>query len=293
MQSFRRTGQRRQLLIVGCGALGGALALRLGPCASVTVLDPCPRARVKVPVFHDPAGLRGRSFDGVIVATKCYDAARALAGLKIIGAARRVLFLQNGLLDLPRIAHGLPEAALVRGVTTSAVGNVKGKPVFHYQGRFFLACDRHKQAAGWFCRLLSDAGLKASLVSRSSRITWAKLIFSAVMNPLPVIEGRGYDVLRTDACVWKSVRQAVEEGKAVARALRVRLAFDPLKIIKRVRQGDLKGIAHRGTLFEDRRAGRPTELDYITGALVRQARRQGLKTPALDLILRKARKAGA
>src|SRR5436190_18923303 len=102
------------------------------------------------------------------------------------------------------------------------------------------------------------------------------------MNPLPVITGRGYDILRMDQKTWRLVRQAVQEGRAVARALGVRLAFDPMRLIQRVRQGDLEGISYQGSIFQDVFLGRPTELDFITGALVRQARSTGIKIPALD-----------
>jgi 2-dehydropantoate 2-reductase len=113
------------------------------------------------------------------------------------------------------------------------------------------------------------------------------------MNPLPVITGQGYDILKKDQKTWELVRRAVKEGRAVAGALGVRLAFDPMRLIHRVREGDLQGIPHRGSLAPDIKARRPTELDFITGVLVRQAHKAGVKTPALEAILVKARMAGA
>ena len=286
---------QRRVLVLGCGALGGALIDRLGRCAKVTVVDPSPRASVKEHIFHSADALKGRSFDGLIVATKCYDLDKSLIRLKNRVFVRRILFLQNGVLNLTRIPRLFPGAVLVRGVTTSAIGIVSRKSVFHYQGKFFLAPqgDQKNEAVGWFARLLADAGLKTSLVSSSPRIVWAKLIFSAVMNPLPVMTGQGYDILRKDREIWKLVRQAVEEGRNVARALGVRLAFDPLRLIHRVRDGDLVGISHRGSIFQDIATGRATELDFITGALIREARKAGVKTPALESILQRARLAGA
>lgn len=99
--------------------------------------------------------------------------------------------------------------------------------------------------------------------------------------------------MKKDQKTWKLVRQAVEEGRAIAKALDVRLAFDPIRLIHRVRSGDLAGISYKGSIFQDILAGRPTELDFITGALIRQARKVGVKTPALELILVKAKAAGA
>jgi len=286
---------KRRVLIVGCGALGGVLVDVLGPCADVKVVDPHPRAKVKKHLLCTPQELHGQAFDGLMVATKCYDFKRALKALKGNIIVPRVLFLQNGILNLDEIKSYWPEVMIVRGVTESAVGIASQKAIFHYRGNFYLAPedDQGHEAVGWFWRLLSDAGLKTSLVSKSASIIWAKLIFSSVMNPLPVITRQGYDILKRDKIIWGLVRQAVGEGRAVARALGVRLAFDPLRLIHRVRDGDLAGIAHRGSIFQDLSAGKPTELDFITGALIRQARLVGIKTPALDSILFRAKSAGA
>jgi 2-dehydropantoate 2-reductase len=285
----------RRILVLGCGALGGALIDRFSRYADITVVDPSPRAKIKKHIFQSANALKAMSFDGLIVATKCYDIEKALRPLKNCVSIRRILFLQNGILNLSGIPRLFPQAGIVRGVTTSAVGISSRRAVFYYQGDFFLAPEDNKknEAVGWFGRLFADAGLTTSLVSKSSRIIWAKLIFSAVMNPLPVMTRQGYDILSKDQEVWKLVQQAVEEGKAVARSLGVRLAFDPLKLIQRVRDGDLKGISHRGSIFQDMNSGRLTELDFITGALVREARKAGVRTPALNLILLRAKAAGA
>jgi 2-dehydropantoate 2-reductase len=158
-----------------------------------------------------------------------------------------------------------------------------------YRGNMYVGGDGAPKVAGLF----RESGVEVKTYRDPNGPVWAKLIFSAVMNPLPVVTGQGYDILRKDKDVWKLVKQAIEEGRDVARALGVRLAFDPVQLIYRVRNGDLAGIEHRGSIVHDMRAGRLTELDFITGALIRQARKVGVKTPVLDSILVKSRLAGA
>ena len=290
-----RGHSQRRVLMVGCGALGGAMLERLDHAAQITVLDPSPRAIVSKRVWRQSSELAGQSFDGIIVVTKSYDLQASLRSLKGRVRAPRMLLLQNGIFDLSEILPFFADTSIVRGVTTSAAGIAAGKSVFHYQGDFYLAAQgaEMNEAVRWFGYLLKDAGFKARLVTESSRIIWAKLIFSAVMNPLPVITGQGYDVLIKDRKIWDLVHQAVKEGKAVARALGVRLAFDPWKFIQRVERGDLSGIPHRGSIYQDMMKRRPTELEFITGALVREAHKMGVTTPALSLILQRARSAGA
>ena len=154
-------------------------------------------------------------------------------------------------------------AHICRGVTTMACQQTGPAEVtLFYRGHFYVGGEGAKLITGLFRKCA--IAIKASADPRGS--VWAKLIFSAVMNPLPVLTGRGYDVLKDDRKVWKLVRQALEEGREVARFLGIRLAFDPLELIERVRDGDLEGISHRGTIFQDISAKRPTELDFITGA---------------------------
>ena len=149
--------------------------------------------------------------------------------------------------------------------------------------------DGASSLARFFCK----CGIGTKAFRDPNGAIWAKLIFSAVMNPLPVITGQGYDILKKDHDIWALVQQALGEGRKVAQVLGVRLAFNPVDLIHRVREGDLAGISHRGTIFQDMSAGRGTELDFITGALIRRARRTGIKTPALDSIFFRAKALGA
>ena len=285
----------RRVLMVGCGALGGALLQRLNQAAEMTVLDPSVRPGVLSRVWRKAEDLTGKSFDGIIVVTKCYDLNASVRALKGRVHAPRMLLMQNGIVDIAAIARLFPGVSIVRGVTTSAAGIIAGKPIFHFQGAFYLAPQAgiKNETLRWFGSLLTDASLKTSLFAKPQGIIWAKLIFSALMNPLPVITGQGYEILRKDPKVWGLARQAIDEGRLVARELGIRLAFDPMKLISRVRHGDLAGIPHLGSIHQDISKRRQTELEFITGALVREAKRAGIQTPALKQILQRARAGGA
>ena len=292
-----------KIVIIGAGALGKCLAALLADQAAVTVYERNPvtsralmngwfifkekrRAqKVKVRALASLAQLQGAKIDVLIFATKIMDLRKAVveaAGLD----PQCVFFPQNGIFDIRWTKRIFKEAQVCRGVTTMACQETgPGKVTLFYRGNIYAGGEGASVVAGLFRR----CGIGAKAYRDPGGSVWAKLIFSAVMNPLPVLTGQGYDVLRRDRDVWRLVRQAVEEGRAVARALGVRLAFDPLKLIHRVRDGDLAGISHRGSIFQDISAGRPTELDFITGALIRQARKAGVKTPALDSILLRAK----
>ena len=297
----------RRIVIIGAGALGKCLAALLADQSAVAVYERNPvtfRALMKgglilkekestykgkVRVVESLSQLQGTKIDVLIFATKIMDLRQAVgeaAGLDV----RCVFFPQNGIFDI-RWTKGFFKAAdICRGVTTMACQETGLCQVtLFYRGNMYVGGDGAMRVAG----ILRACGIRTKVCCNPDGAIWSKLIFSAVMNPIPVMTGRGYDILGQDRAIWQLVRQAVAEGRFVAKALGVRLAFDPMRLIHRVRDGDLSGIPHRGSIVQDIRAGRPTELDFITGALIRQARKVRVKTPALEWILFKAKEAGA
>ena len=86
------------------------------------------------------------------------------------------------------------------------------------------------------------------------------------------------------------VRDLVDEGKAVAAAAGVELHDDPWEMNVLATQ---RGHRHFPSMLEDVEARRPTEVDFITGALVREAERRRVEAPLLTAIYRlvKAREA--
>jgi len=298
---------RRKIVIIGAGSLGKCLAALLADQADVMVYERNPKTlqalmkgsfilkenksvrRIQIRPLDSLVQLQGIKIDVLIFATKVMDLRAALveaAGLE----PRCVFFPQNGVFDIRWTRRFFKKAYICRGTTTMACQETGLDQVtLFYRGDVYAGGDGARVLA----RLFREAGIKAKAFHDPQGAVWAKLIFSAVMNPLPVWTGEGYHILRDDHKVWELVRQAIGEGRAVARSLGVRLAFDPLELVLRVRNGDLAGIPHRGSIFQDIIAGRATELDFITGALIRQARKKGVKTPALNMIMQKARSAGA
>ena len=82
------------------------------------------------------------------------------------------------------------------------------------------------------------------------------------------------------------VRDLVDEGKAVAAAAGVVLHDDPWEMNVLATQ---RGHRHFPSMLEDVEARRPTELESINGALVREAGRFGVAVPLQTAVYRLVR----
>jgi len=86
------------------------------------------------------------------------------------------------------------------------------------------------------------------------------------------------------------VHELVDEGKRVAAAAGVELHDDPWEMNVLATK---RGSAHYPSMLEDVEARRPTEVELINGALVREALRHGVDAPLQTAVyqLVKAREA--
>ena len=120
--------------------------------------------------------------------------------------------------------------------------------------------------------LIVSSGLNALAFPDLRSAQWSKLIFNATVNAVAAITGLPHDhhfAEREHAGdLGNLVYGLVEEGKRVAAAAGVELHEDPWEMNVLATK---RGSRHYPSMLEDVQAGRPTEIEHITGALVREA----------------------
>jgi 2-dehydropantoate 2-reductase len=128
--------------------------------------------------------------------------------------------------------------------------------------------------------LIDSSGLKAEAFDDLRPAQWSKLIFNATVNTVAAVTGLRHDphfaALDEPSDLGLLVRNLMDEGKAVAAAAGVTLDEDPWEMNVLATQ---RGHRHAPSMLEDVQAGRPTEVDMITGSLVREAHRLGVPVP--------------
>jgi 2-dehydropantoate 2-reductase len=142
--------------------------------------------------------------------------------------------------------------------------------------------------------LLVESGLKARAFEDLRPAQWSKLIFNSTVNSVAALTGLPHDPHFAERerleQLGHLVYELMEEGKRVAEAAGVELHEDPWEMNVLATR---RGSRHSPSMLEDVEARRPTEVDQITGALVREAERLGVDVPLQTAMYRlvKAREA--
>jgi 2-dehydropantoate 2-reductase len=142
--------------------------------------------------------------------------------------------------------------------------------------------------------LLVRSELKARSFEDLRPAQWSKLIFNSTVNSVAALTGLPHDphFAEQDRIeqLGHLVHDLMEEGKRVAEAAGIELHEDPWEMNVLATR---RGSRHYPSMLEDVDARRPTEVDHITGALVREAERLGVDVPLQTAMYRlvKAREA--
>lgn len=294
-----------RVLVIGAGAIGSLYAGHLAQVADVAVLtrrEEQARAlraeglRVSgksdftAAVFAaaDPAELP--ECELVIVATKATqldEAAAALAG-RFAGAT--VMTVQNGL-GAEEIVRRYGDWKLISAVTFMS-GLRHGDAHVEYELDTetwlgpYAGTETSAETVTEVEALLVESGLRARAFPDLLPAQWSKLIFNATVNTVAAMTGLPHVALfakrDTPVDLGHLVHDLMDEGKRVADAAGVSLFEDPWEMnVHAVQRGETASseYAHLPSMLEDVRARRATEVDFITGALVREADRHGVPVP--------------
>ena len=295
----------RRVLVVGAGAIGSLYAAHLASQADVWVLTRRPEhahalsvkglsvsgkssVDASVHATSDPSELP--PFDVAIVATKANEVGAAADALRGRSEGAIVMTCQNGLGADEIMADAGPWPLLSAVTFMSGTKHDDCHVEYELDAPTWLGPSSvrpaSRVAAAQLAQLLRRAGLKAEAFDDVRPALWSKLIFNATVNALSALTGLPHDrhfrmeEQLTD--LGHLARGLVDEGKAVAAAAGIQLHEDPWEMnLEAVRRGETAqgSYRHLPSMLADVRAGRRTEVDFITGALVREGLAHGVAVP--------------
>jgi 2-dehydropantoate 2-reductase len=129
------------------------------------------------------------------------------------------------------------------------------------------------------CRLISEAfvagGLKCPVEERLRDQIWLKLIGNVAFNPVTALTRATLGELGSRPEMVELLRAILEECAAVADALEVEL---PVSLERRLEAGIAVGD-HKTSMLQDLEAGKPLELDCMSGAVIELADKLDIAVP--------------
>ncbi len=295
-----------RVCVIGAGVIGSLYAGHLARTVEVSVLtrrDDHARALAEsglrisgkseftVPVRATSDAAELPEFDLGILATKATQLEEAAAKLAGRFPHATLMTIQNGL-GAEELVRGYGDWPLISAVTfMSGVRHADAHVEYELDTETWLgpyAGTTGFEHAQEIEALLVRSGLKARAFPDLRPAQWSKLIFNATVNTvaaltdLPHVGQFAAEEHPTD--LGHLVHDLMAEGKAVAEAAAVPLHEDPWEMnLLAVRRGETLAAqgqyAHVPSMLEDVRARRPTEIDFITGALVREANRLDVPVP--------------
>jgi 2-dehydropantoate 2-reductase len=105
---------------------------------------------------------------------------------------------------------------------------------------------------------------------------WTKLIFNAGTNPVGALTQLHHGAAALFPPTGELFDALIDEGIAVANALGIALDGDPKALVKKAAHAPGK---HKASMLQDILAKRPTEVDFMNGAIVRCGEKTGVPTP--------------
>lgn len=214
--------------------------------------------------------------DLVLFAVKSPDTETAGAQMREhLKPGALVLCLQNGVDNAERlraVLTGVQVAAAVVYVATEMAG--PGHLRHHGRGELVIepspASERVAQA-------LAAAGVPTEISDNVRGALWAKLILNCAYNALSAVGRIAYGELVQQPGVKDTMRDVVAECRAVAAADGVTLPGDVDAAVRRIAE---TMPSQYSSTAQDLMRGKPSEIDFLNGYVVRRGDALGVPVPA-------------
>ena len=294
----------KRVCIIGCGAIGSLYAAHLARVAEVWAVvrrrehaDALNREGLRVSGTHnfsvslrattDPEDLA--DFDLGIVATKATQVRESIevAGRRFNRGT--LISAQNGL-GSEEILAQYTRGYVIRG-TTFMSGTRHSDTHVQYELNTATWLGPFEPRGTPFplveeaAELLLKSGLKAEALKDARPAQWSKLIFNASVNGVSALTGLPHSphfaAEEEFSDLGPLLHALIDEGKRVAAAAGVTLPEDPWAMNK---IGAMTN--HPPSMLSDVRHQSLTEVDFLSGAIAREAQRVGVPAPLHTAIYR-------
>jgi 2-dehydropantoate 2-reductase len=234
-----------------------------------------------VDASEDPKG--AATADLVVIGVKLWDTETAAKTLeKVVGPETAVVSFQNGVDAIEILTRAFGKARVIGGVAHIAA--VIDRPgVIRHNGTMqhltFGELDgRRTPRVEKLFAACKKAGIDTVLSEDIQRVIWEKFVFLVGLSGLTTLTRLPIGAVRADPETRALLLKVMREAAAVGRARHVHLAPDAAE--KQLEFTDGLPATMIASMLGDLQRGRPLELPWLSGAVVRLGEQSGVATPA-------------
>ncbi len=295
-QAGRAVEGQRRYVVVGAGAVGcffGGMLARAG--TPVTLVGRASHVeaiaahglRMETRTFDEAVGIAATTdiaavshADVVLFCVKSTDSeATARQILPHLPPGAVVLSLQNGVENAEIVRRVLPQAVLPTVVYVATEMAGPGHLRHHGRGELVIG---DSAASAAIVADFARAGVPVQIDANVMGSLWAKLIVNCAYNAMSAIAQKPYGELVKVAGIEPLMQLVVDECLAVAAADGITVPGDPREAVRRIAQtmaGQFSSTA------QDVARGKPNEIDYLNGYVVRRGLAHGIAAPVNQTLL--------
>jgi 2-dehydropantoate 2-reductase len=126
-------------------------------------------------------------------------------------------------------------------------------------------------------------GIETAVAADINKQIWAKLFLNASASALTAVLQVKLGYIAENSHAWLLATRLIREAVAVANANR--LDFDPDQVTADIRKILINAREGITSICADIRDGRRTEVDTISGSVVRKAKQLGLRVPTHEFVV--------
>jgi 2-dehydropantoate 2-reductase len=298
-------GETMKILVMGTGGIGGYFGGRLAAAGQdvtfvargahleairrdgLQVLSANGNVTVKpAKAVSDPAAAEPPEI--IMFATKLGDTEQAARALKPVAReGATIISLQNGIEGPDIIAAALPGAHIVPGLARISCHVARPGVIEHkaQAGRIeFGELDGRRASPRLeaFHRACKEVGIDAVLATEIRYNVWMKFASLAPSSGLITLTNTSFGPVRetpgTRALLADALREVIAVGTAAG------VPFKPEDFATIMKGWDSNPPSMVTSMLVDRRAGKPLEINYFSGTVVRMGEKFGVPTPTHKFI---------
>ncbi len=293
-----------KILVMGAGAVGAFYGARLQQAGEDVVL--CARGD-NLRVLREK-GLEIKSFKGdlkiavkatdnprdfapydlILFAVKSYDTEASARQLEGCLAADGILMtIQNGVENEEILCRFFPRESVMGGNSRVGAELIAPGRILHTAIgliEFGELDGRETPRAQRLAEVFKRAQIFGELTADLKTIRWYKLMGNNSTNSVSALSQTTLGQMLEDPEGYNLVRTLMLETLAVGRAEGAKVNDDRVDLQLQQIQKSLDAYAIKTSTFQDLEKGKRLEYDAISGAVVRAARRHGMRVPATETV---------